>query len=134
MKTVMVFGTFDVLHLGHIAFLKAARRHGDRLVVIVARDAAAERLKKTKLRFKEGERAQMLRELRLVDEAVSGAKANFRKAVAVYKPFVIALGYDQEAYVNELRRFLTSKGLNTKVVRLKAFKARRYKTSLFINR
>ena len=130
----MVFGTFDVLHLGHIAFLKAARKYSEKLVVVISRDKSAERIKKTKLRFKEGERAAMVRELRLVDEVVSGKNADFRKAVAVYKPAIIALGYDQEAYVDKLRRFLTEKGLNTKVVRLKAFKARRYKTSLFINR
>ncbi|MCK5249408.1 MAG: adenylyltransferase/cytidyltransferase family protein, partial [Spirochaetaceae bacterium] len=38
MKTVLVFGTFDVIHPGHQWFLRNAARHGDRLVAVVSRD------------------------------------------------------------------------------------------------
>lgn len=35
---VMVFGVFDGLHPGHRAFLRQARKKGDKLIVVVARD------------------------------------------------------------------------------------------------
>ena len=38
MKKVIVFGTFDVVHQGHIHMLKEAREYGDFLIVVVARD------------------------------------------------------------------------------------------------
>ena len=46
MKTVLAFGTFDVLHPGHIHYLKKAKGLGDRLVVIVSRDDSVRLIKK----------------------------------------------------------------------------------------
>ena len=45
MVTVMAFGTFDVLHPGHHFYLEQARKLGDNLVVVVARDANVKKLK-----------------------------------------------------------------------------------------
>jgi glycerol-3-phosphate cytidylyltransferase len=38
MKTVITYGTFDVLHAGHINLLKRARALGDRLIVVLSND------------------------------------------------------------------------------------------------
>jgi len=35
---VMATGVFDLLHPGHLYFLTEARKHGDELIVVVARD------------------------------------------------------------------------------------------------
>ena len=56
MKKVMAFGTFDGLHPGHLNFLKQARRLGDSLVVVVARDANVRKIKGRFPRLGEGER------------------------------------------------------------------------------
>jgi FAD synthetase len=37
-KTVMTFGTFDRLHPGHEYYLSEARKYGDCLITVVARD------------------------------------------------------------------------------------------------
>jgi len=44
-RIVMTNGCFDILHAGHVAYLAAARRLGDRLVVAVNDDASVQRLK-----------------------------------------------------------------------------------------
>ena len=45
MKTVMVNGTFDILHPGHIALLNTARSYGDALVVAIDTDRRVKELK-----------------------------------------------------------------------------------------
>ena len=45
MVKVMATGTFDILHLGHIYYLKESKRLGDTLTVVVATDATVRRLK-----------------------------------------------------------------------------------------
>ena len=39
MKTVMTFGTFDLAHPGHIFYLNEAKKLGDKLITVIARDA-----------------------------------------------------------------------------------------------
>ncbi|EJN5884439.1 adenylyltransferase/cytidyltransferase family protein, partial [Escherichia coli] len=39
MRTVITFGTFDLLHIGHVKFLERAKKYGDRLIVGVSSDA-----------------------------------------------------------------------------------------------
>ena len=45
MKKVMCAGTFDIVHKGHIYFLEQAKKFGDYLVVVVARDSTSEKNK-----------------------------------------------------------------------------------------
>ena len=40
MKTVITYGTFDLLHTGHVNLLKRARALGDRLIVGVTTDSS----------------------------------------------------------------------------------------------
>ena len=47
MKKVMVFGTFDGLHEGHLDFFRQAREYGDYLIVAVARDVNVKKIKKS---------------------------------------------------------------------------------------
>ncbi|MBI4406464.1 FAD synthase [Candidatus Micrarchaeota archaeon] len=128
---VMVFGTFDFLHLGHLDFFKQAKALGNKLLVVVARDSNVKRIKGELPFFSECERLEMVQNLKIVDEAVLGDEKNFFSAVAAYKPGVIALGYDQrslfEGYISEK---LNELGLKTKIVRLKPFQGNRFKSSV----
>ncbi len=89
----MAQGTFDVLHPGHLHYLKKSGELGDRLVVVIARDSRI--TEKKNLVFEEEERREMIRALETVDRAVLGTEGNIYDTVERVDPDVITLGYDQ---------------------------------------
>jgi len=129
MKTVMAFGTFDILHPGHINFLNQAKRHG-RLIVVIARDETVKQVKGRLPKHSEKQRLKAILSLNLADIAVLGSLNDKYAAIKKYKPEVIALGYDQKYFVDQLEKELKKIKLKTKVVRLKAYKPNKYKTSI----
>lgn len=94
MKTVMAQGTFDILHPGHLHYLKESEKLGDRLVVVISRDSRVESRKN--LFFTEKERKRMVEALKPVDKAILGNKGNIYSTVEKVDPNTITLGYDQE--------------------------------------
>lgn len=124
MKKVMVFGTFDILHPGHEYVLKQARKYGDYLVAVAARDANVRRIKGRAPANDEKTRVRNLKKLGLADKARLGYVRDPYKVINEEKPDVIALGYDQKKFVEGLKRFK-----KIKIVRLKAFKPSVYKSS-----
>jgi FAD synthetase len=128
----MVFGTFDIIHPGHLDFFRQARALSKNpwLIVSVSRDVNAERIKHRKLFLKEALRLRQVQNLSEVDQAVLGGVNQYFSHIRRQKPDIIALGYDQKAYVVELKRDLKKAQMKTRVVRLKACKPRFYKTSL----
>jgi len=125
----MVFGTFDVLHPGHLDFLAQARALGDFLIVSVSRDSNASKFKKHKPVFTEKERLELIQSLDMVDKAVLGSEKEYLSHVLAEKPDIIALGYDQIAYAKELGRDIKSGKIQAKVVRLKSYRPDKYKSS-----
>ncbi|MEM4098073.1 MAG: adenylyltransferase/cytidyltransferase family protein, partial [Candidatus Micrarchaeaceae archaeon] len=85
MTKVMATGVFDILHLGHIYFLTEAKKLGDELVVVVARDSTAERLKRKPI-MDENTRLKIVSSLKVVDEARLGNKDDIFKTVEEIKP------------------------------------------------
>ena len=59
-KKVMIFGTFDILHSGHFHIFQEARKIGDEVVVVVARDVNAQKIKGRKTFHNEQERRFIL--------------------------------------------------------------------------
>jgi len=100
--TVLVTGTFDVLHGGHIAHFKQAKRYGKRLVVLVARDETVKRLKGQRPYFNGQQRCALLRELKIVDVVVLGDLKDPLRVIKRLKPDVICLGHDQKIFVDLL--------------------------------
>ncbi len=130
MKKVMLFGTFDIFHKGHKNFLKQARRYGDYLIVVVARDETVEKVKKRLPQNSEDIRLKNIKESDLADEVVLGSLENKYKAIEKYKPNVICLGYDQGTFTENLREKLKKLNLGkTKIVRLKSYYPEKYKSS-----
>lgn len=130
--SIMVFGTFDMVHEGHEAFFKQARSLAEKphLIVSIARDSAVRRIKKSFPHFTEKERLQRVSAHPLVDEALLGDEKDYIAHIQKIRPDIIALGYDQEGeYVEHLERDLNAAGLSTRIVRLKAYKPELYKTS-----
>jgi FAD synthetase len=129
---VMVFGTFDGLHPGHLSFFKQARALNPQvhLVVSVARDKNVLKIKKRHPVFGEKKRVRELKKSKLVHKVILGGEKNYFLHIQKENPDVIALGYDQRAYVSNLKRDLKKKNMKTKVVRLKPYKKSVYKSSL----
>jgi cytidyltransferase-like protein len=129
---IMVFGTFDMLHEGHLDLFRQARALAvdPYLIVSIARDASVARIKGVKPRRREQERLALVRGCELVDEALLGDAEGYLSHIRAARPDIIALGYDQSGeYVEHLERDLTKAGIGAKVVRLRAFKPEIYKTS-----
>ena len=71
MKTVLTFGVYDMLHIGHILLFKRARELGDRLVVAVQDGDYVLKYKPgTQMIYTTDERAFMVNSIKYVDEVV----------------------------------------------------------------
>jgi FAD synthetase len=129
MKTVLVFGTFDILHPGHVEFLKQAKKQGDKLYVVVSRDSTVKYVKGRLPHNLERVRLQKVRDLDIVDAAYLGNKVDKFSVVEKLKPDIICLGYDQKYLTDTLPAELSKRNLNAKIIRLKPFKEHIYKSS-----
>ena len=130
MKKVMAFGSFDILHKGHEAYLKEAKGYGDYLIVIVARDENIIRFKGRKPKNDENYRLGQIKKLDFVDEAVLGHKGNIFDVLEEYRPDVICLGYDQKTVEEEkLREELEKRNIKAEIARAKPYKEDVYKSS-----
>ncbi len=129
----MVFGTFDILHPGHLYFLRQAKKFGDFLIVSVAREKYIRKIKGRKGWHSELERKMLLESVRFVDKVVLGSRGDYLKHIVSLKPDVIALGYDQKYFTGGLKEKLAARGLRVKVVRIKPYKPEIYKSSKLFN-
>jgi FAD synthetase len=117
MVKVMATGTFDLLHMGHIYYLKEAKKLGDKLVVVVARDSTVRKLKHEPITPEEM-RLDIIKELKIVDEATLGHEDDMYATVKEIKPDIIALGYDQVHDEEKIEQELKKRKLVARVVRL----------------
>lgn len=104
MKTVVIFGVFDGIHEGHREFIKQARKHGDRLVAIVARDDSVKRLKQKMPVHTEADRIKALLEVPEIDLVMLGDREEGQyKTLREANPTVVYLGYDQQALSDSIK-------------------------------
>jgi cytidyltransferase-like protein len=119
LKVVLVGGVFDLIHPGHIHTLKAAKEVGDVLVVVIARQATAQKIKKDrKIYHDEGLRKELVESLNFVDLALIGREGTLYDTVEFVKPNVIALGYDQAHSEKDVAENCKKRNLNVQVIRL----------------
>lgn len=116
----MATGVFDLLHPGHLYFLREARKLGDELVVVVARDSTARKFKHEPI-TPESSRVQMVEALKPVDRAVLGHEGNIYEILDEIRPDVVAIGFDQVHSEQRVLEECRSRGLSTRVVRLPRF-------------
>ncbi|BBG23866.1 DUF357 domain-containing protein [Sulfuracidifex tepidarius] len=117
-KKVFVGGTFDILHPGHVEFLKEASKYG-RVFVSVARDDNSEKVKGRKPINDENTRLAVIKGIRYVHDAFLGDSKDFLKSVERVNPDIIFLGPDQRVNEEELKKSLKERGINVEVIRLK---------------
>lgn len=128
MKKVIVFGTFDILHQGHLDFFNQAKKRGDEVVAIVARNINVFKFKGHYPKNDEKVRLAHLVESGAVDVARLGNIDDPFKVIREEQPDTIALGYDQPNYEAGLQERFP----DVEIVRLKAFKPEMYKSSKLI--
>lgn len=127
---VMAFGTFDYLHAGHEHYLQKAKELGTELVVVVARDQTAKSIRGYAPDHSEKKRLKQVASLPYVTKAVLGNLKDKYKVIEKYRPNIIALGYDQMVFTQQLHKLLIKLHLNTEIVRLEPYQPDVYKSSL----
>ena len=135
MKKAMIFGSFDIIHPGHMSFLRQARRKGRWLVASVARDAFIKTEKKREPVHTEQERLTKLLDTGIVKEAyLADEKIGTYSTVLRAKPDVICLGHDQEKLQANLVEWMKNQKLDIPIYVLKPYKPERYKSSKIIRK
>ena len=94
-KIVLAGGVFDIIHPGHIHTLNAAKALGDVLVVAIATDKTAQKMKKRPPLHNQELRCELVSCLSMVDIAMIGHEEDIFETVKEVKPNIIVLGYDQ---------------------------------------
>ncbi len=130
MRKVLVFGTFDGLHPGHYNFFKQAKKYGDYLIVVVARDIVVKKIKKHFPIKNEQQRLKEIQKYESVNKALLGYKKNPYLLIKKINPDVICLGYDQKAFTEDLAERVKEVGLKIKIYRLKPYKPTKYHSSI----
>ncbi|ARS64013.1 FAD synthase [Candidatus Nitrosomarinus catalina] len=120
LRVVLAGGVFDIIHPGHISTLNAAKALGDVLVVVVATDNTAVKMKKRRPIHSQEQRQELVNSLSVVDLCLIGQENDIFKTVNLVKPQIIALGYDQvhqEQFITEGCKKIK---LDAKVARLQS--------------
>jgi FAD synthetase len=117
MTRVLATGTFDILHPGHILYLRKAKELGDELFVIVSRDSMVQH--KSRPILPEQQRLQVVQALEMVDHAELGSERDIFEPLKLIKPDIIALGFDQYFDENKLQEDLEKRHIPSKVIRLR---------------
>ena len=119
-KIILAGGVFDIIHPGHVHTLNAAKALGDVLVVAIATDKTAQKMKKRTPLHNQELRCELVSCLSMVDKAVIGHEDDIFKTVKEIKPNIIVLGYDQihqEKFIDEGCKRIN---LNVEIVRLQS--------------
>jgi FAD synthetase len=108
-------GTFDILHPGHVHYLREAAATADELHVIVAR--AANVTHKPAPVVPDRQRVEVVEALEMVDSARLGHPEDYFVPIAEIDPSVIVLGHDQHHDEEAIEAALRERGLDCEVVR-----------------
>jgi D-glycero-beta-D-manno-heptose 1-phosphate adenylyltransferase len=111
-RVVLANGCFDVLHVGHVRYLEAAKRLGDVLVVAINGDESVKGLKGPgRPILNQAERVALVSGLKCVDHVVVFNEQDVSRVIDVLKPSVHAKGSDYtEATVPERNQVLAYGG------------------------
>ena len=130
MDTVMIFGTFDRIHPGHLDFFRQARKHGDYMIAVIARDENVELLKGQKPRNNEQQRLENISKIPLIDHARLGHIDHPPHHVILEeRPSVLCLGYDQVSFIKWVEEELKKNQYPVKIIRLKPYNEEEFKSS-----
>lgn len=119
MRRILTYGTFDLLHLGHIRLLERAKKEGDYLIVALSTDAFNEIKGKDAYHDFE-ERKQMLQALRVVDMVIPENTWDQKRIdVVKYHVDMVVMGddwtgkFDDLSDLCEVKYLARTKGVST---------------------
>lgn len=115
MTRVVAQGTFDLLHPGHVHYLREAAGMGDELHVIVARGENVTH--KEPPVVPDGQRREVVEAIDAVDVAHLGHPDDIFVPIERIDPDIIALGYDQHHDEHRLENALAERGIECSVRR-----------------
>ena len=124
---VLAQGTFDLLHPGHVHYLREAAAMGDELHVIIARGGNVTHKEPPIL--DERQRRDMVAALKPVDHALLGHPDDIFVPVEELDPDVLVLGHDQHHDVDAIQAALDERGIDCDVRRASA-REKRYDEEL----
>lgn len=131
-RVVLTGGVFDIVHPGHVSMLREARRHGDVLVVVLARDSLITRRKRRPV-SNEQDRLFVVSSLEPVDAAILGSSNDFSETIERVGPDVVSLGYDQGHELRLLMKLMRGKGTRIEIVRTSKSQGR-HSTSMILSK
>ncbi|MEE0839463.1 MAG: glycerol-3-phosphate cytidylyltransferase [Acutalibacteraceae bacterium] len=106
MKKVITYGTFDLLHYGHINLLKRAKEQGDYLIVALSTDEFNWNQKQKKCYFSYEKRKLLLESIRYVDLVIP--EENWEQKISDVKEFKVdtfVMGDDWEGKFDFLKEY-----------------------------
>jgi len=137
-KRVLAVGTFDILHPGHVLYLREARKlagkNGELWVIVASDSPARGKPKKSRPILPAEFRAAIVRELKTVDRVVVGSPRDIFELLPRIRPDILALGANQPYDEKKLSRKLGALGLKTRVVRIRKFYRGKFGSSTKIRR
>ena len=106
MKRVITYGTFDLLHYGHIQLLRRARQLGDYLIVALSTDAFNWQAKQKTCFFDYEKRRHLLEAVRYVDLVIPENSWDQKISdVQIYHVDIFAIGDDWTGQFDFLREY-----------------------------
>jgi FAD synthetase len=115
MTRVVAQGTFDIIHPGHVHYLREAAGMGEELHVILARRANVTH--KPSPVLPDRQRRDVVAALEVVDEAHLGHSEDIFVPIERIDPDVIVLGHDQHHDEGAIERALADRGIDCTVRR-----------------
>jgi len=111
-KVVLANGCFDILHVGHVRYLEAAKKMGDALVVAINSDRSVRELKGPgRPILTEDERVELVSALQCVDHVLVFDEPDVSRVLDVLRPAIHAKGTDYtEETVPERRQVIAYGG------------------------
>ncbi|MBD3187906.1 adenylyltransferase/cytidyltransferase family protein [Candidatus Bathyarchaeota archaeon] len=119
-KVVMIAGTFDLLHPGHVHLIHEANSLGD-VTAVIGTDTIVKKLKGKAPIIPERQRRYMIENLKGIKHAVIGfSTTDFSKIIKEIKPDIILMGPDQQPSNEKMEEFVQRAGAQCEIRRLES--------------
>lgn len=125
-KRVMCFGTFDIFHPWHNYYLSEAKKLGESLIVVIARDKRVEKIKWRPPQDLEHIRLSNVADTFRNAEVILGDEDDIFFPLRKYSPDILAFGYDQKVPEEKIRELFPE----IEIVRIGWYEPEKWKSSL----